>query len=526
MQTLLEPERSDVTWSSIGGLFSRYRWLILGVFLVVVGGGWAVLQVFFTDLYETKSTLLVKVGRETSEVPATVVNGQLFSQGVRVQDINSEVQLLSSRQLVETVVDRIGPEKFRSVIKQPDSPLGYPKYWLRHAARWAKATYKEALIQLNIRKRLTEREEVILAVSDALKIEPIRESDVLVLKLRLPSPQLATEAADGILSEYLRTRASIRRNDSGVEFFAQEAQQIEGRLHELTQRRAAIRDKWNVKSASEERLLLLQQIADSDNERVKLDAEIRRLQRESSEILIRLGELPDRRLKQEELARNPALQSLKERITNLQMERARLSGRYQDDSETMRKLDNEIASLAAALRKEDPTVLASTTSEPNPVREDLVKSMHEHDIQIAGLQMQLARRVDRIQSLRSQVAGAVSAGDQIEATDREIKLAEQEYLSLGRRREEAQVSEGLDSSRLANVTIVAPPELPYEPAYPRKLFIMGILLPVGLVLGIGLAVLMESLNDRIRDEADVANLIEMPCLGSVSGLRETGRRVS
>src|SRR5690349_14903168 len=98
-------EQQTITWGELRLFFLRYRWLILTTFLVFVGGGWLALQIFFTDLYETKVSLLVKIGRENAETPTTVVNGQVLSQGVRIQDINSEVQLLSSLSLIESVVD-------------------------------------------------------------------------------------------------------------------------------------------------------------------------------------------------------------------------------------------------------------------------------------------------------------------------------------------------------------------------------------------------------------------------------------
>src|SRR5262245_10815149 len=99
MQYVSELESHNLGWSTISALLARYRWLILAVFLVTVLTGWAVLQVFFTELYESQSTALVKLGRETTEVPSSVTNGNVLSQGVRVQDINSEVQLLSSPKL-------------------------------------------------------------------------------------------------------------------------------------------------------------------------------------------------------------------------------------------------------------------------------------------------------------------------------------------------------------------------------------------------------------------------------------------
>ena len=230
MQYVNENESHSISWDTIGTLLRRYRWVILAVFLFTAVTGWGVLQVFFTDLYETQAVILVKVGRETSEVPSTLVSGSLLSQGVRIQDINSEVQMLSAGFLVEAAIDKIGPDSFKSVLKTPESIFGYPKYWLKMTARELKGVYKEILYALNLQKRLTLREEVIAGVAGLLKVEPVKESDVLVLKLRLASPELAVRTADEILQGYLKRRGSFRHNPGVRDYFDQQTQFYRGQM--------------------------------------------------------------------------------------------------------------------------------------------------------------------------------------------------------------------------------------------------------------------------------------------------------
>lgn len=526
MQLLSEPENPSLNWHSIGSFLNRYKVLVLSVFLVTVLTGWAVLQIFFNDLYETKATLLVKIGRETTEVPSTVVNGQLLSQGVRIQDINSEVQLLSSRELVEIVVDRIGPDKYKSVLVPPTSAFGYPKYWLKSAARWAKNVYKEALIALNIKKRIPFRDEVVLAVAEATKVEPVKESDVLVLRLRLPYAPLAVETAQGILDEYFKKRAGIRRNAAGYKFFEDEARGMQKKLADMAGRRASVRELWQLSSAGEQRSLLLKQVMDLEAQRMNLEARIRAVEQERREMTNRMAAMPSTLTKEEMRSRNPALESIKERITTLQMERARTLGKYQPDSETVRKLDAEIAALEQSLIKEESTILASTTSQPNPLREDFIKGIQQRDVELAGLKTQLAKISEPISKLQEQIGRVTSGGDQLEDAERELRLAEAEYVAFARRREEARIAEELDAKRMANVSLVSEPELPLEPVYPRKLFIMGILLPVGLLLGLGLSVLIESMNDQIRTGEDVLALVDVPYLGKVTVMPDRARRAS
>lgn len=515
MNYVNESETHSIGWGTIGTLLRRYRWVILSVFLITVITGWGVLQIFFTELYQTQAVVLVKVGRETSEVPSTVVNGSLLSQGVRIQDINSEVQMLSSPGLVEAAVDKIGPERFKSVLKAPDSIWSYPKYGLRLTARFFKDTYKEILYMLSLKKRLSFREEIISGVTGALKVEPVKESDVLVLKLPLPSAELAKETANEILTGYLRLRAEVRRNAAERAYFAGQTRLYRAQMQDLSVERAKVRDTWGLSSAAEQRTLLLKQLSELESEQIGLDGQIRKVERERQDMQSKLLGIPAHLTKEETFTRNPALHSLKERITNLQMERAKLLGRYQPTSEFISQIETEIESLEHSLKNETPTVLLNTTSENNPIRRDYEKGVADRQIGIAGMQTRLRKLDETITERRKRISELNQAGDAIEPAERDYGIAEKSYLSFYKRMGEARLSEEMDARNIANVSVISPPNLPIEPIYPRKLFIMGILLPVALLLGIGFSALLETMNDRVRDETDLLLIAGVQYLGSV-----------
>ena len=506
-------EQHSLNWAELQRLFLRYRWLILTTMVVCVVGGWLALQILFTDLYETKASLLVKIGRENAETPASVVNGQVLSQGVRVQDINSEVQLLSSRALVERAVDTIGPEAFRSVLPAPESILGYPKYYVKRMARAVKATYKEFLIDANLQKRLTLREEAILAVSDGLKVEPVKDSDVFTLSLRLPSPELVMRTANVLLAEYLETRAKVRRTDLGGDLFDEQTRDQKQELDTLMNRREQVRQEWNVSSPAEQRTILLKQLADLTSQRTEFEGQIDKLTTERAAIAQKLKSTPLLVAKEEQDSRNPALDSLKERITSLKMERAKLLGRYLPGAEIVQKTDSEIASLEDLLSQEGQTVKASTTQQANPLYTELQESLAQHDIQIAGLQSHDEELAHPIAALRSKLENLDKGADSIEQADMDYRLAEESYLEYFKRRAEARLEEELDTQRLANVALIEAPQTPIEPVYPRKLFIMGILLPVSLVIGVSIAAFVETLDDRLNSERDLLPLHQIAFLG-------------
>ena len=124
---MLNSNQHSISKTELATLIRKYWLVVMTVFLTGTIAMWGFIGIYFTEMYETQVRLLVKLGPQNAETPDTVQRGQLMVQGVRVADINSEVEILSSRSLVETAVDRIGPEAFRPVDPVPESFVGEAK---------------------------------------------------------------------------------------------------------------------------------------------------------------------------------------------------------------------------------------------------------------------------------------------------------------------------------------------------------------------------------------------------------------
>jgi uncharacterized protein involved in exopolysaccharide biosynthesis len=429
------------------------------------------------------------------------------------------VQLLSDRAFVEAAVDRFGPDAFKTQLVPPTSVYGYPKYWAKSAARRVKGIYKEFLIAANIKKRLTPREEAILGVMDGLDVEPIKESDVLVLKLRLPSAQLAAGVAKVIVDSYMEHRGEVRRAPAGRSYFETRVADYRNRLDELAQKRAALRKEWNLSEPTQQRTLLLQRLSTLNTESTEVQAQEVQLNSQLSALISQVGSLPGLVAKEQTVARNPTIASVNERIASLLVDRAKVASRYTPDSESVRNIDREIADLQTVLKQQGPTVLASVTQQANPSATDMRKDIERIKAQIQGLQERARELRQPAVEIQASLHRLDTGADELERLAQDYQVTESEYLDYQKRLEEARMSDELDSRRLTNVTIFAGPDLPIEPVSPRKLFIMGIALPVWLLLGLVMAAVMESMEDRLRTPEDWTAL-QIPWLGELDAINE------
>ena len=83
---------------------------------------------------------------------------------------------------------------------------------------------------------------------------------------------------------------------------------------------------------------------------------------------------------------------------------------------------------------------------------------------------------------------------------------------LRRKYEEARINE---AGKLANIRVIDPAEVPSGPIRPRKGLNLLIGLIVGSILGLGLALFLESLDTSLKTIEDVENYVDLPMMGSI-----------
>ncbi|RPJ96699.1 capsular biosynthesis protein [Rummeliibacillus sp. TYF005] len=81
--------------------------------------------------------------------------------------------------------------------------------------------------------------------------------------------------------------------------------------------------------------------------------------------------------------------------------------------------------------------------------------------------------------------------------------------------------------KVDNINILSIAKLDENPTpiKPNKILNMGIAAIVGLLLGIGIAILIETFDTRIKSERDIEEMLELPVIGSVGPIVEDKRMI-
>jgi len=74
----------------------------------------------------------------------------------------------------------------------------------------------------------------------------------------------------------------------------------------------------------------------------------------------------------------------------------------------------------------------------------------------------------------------------------------------------------MDSKKLVNVRVIKPSQPPLTPDSPKSSLIFAIGIVAAIFGGIGLALCLEFLNDRLERPEDIENFLNAPVLASVA----------
>src|ERR1035441_2474998 len=138
---------NTISLKDLAAILARRKWLILVTFFLVVGGVAAV-TFLMPKKYETRMKVLVKNERADIIVSPDSNSGAIYRSEVGEAQINSEIELLTGKNLLRQVVVKCGLDRLQNVAES--DPVE------RHSVAVEKAV-----------KRLDEKDLTVTAVRKA-----------------------------------------------------------------------------------------------------------------------------------------------------------------------------------------------------------------------------------------------------------------------------------------------------------------------------------------------------------------------
>lgn len=478
---IVQSAPQPVALREVASVIFRRKGLLSIVFFCTIGAALA-LAFLLPSQYESSAKLLVQRARADAVIsPERTVNYQARSEEVSEADLDSELELLQTHDILRKVVLENGLA----------------------GAHPSEAEVDRAIEHLNSK----------------LKIDPIKKSNVIGLSYKSDDPQVSANVLTSLIALYLEKHQQIRHSGREYEFFAQQADIYKKQLADVEKQIADA--KFVAPQLTRDQMISKR--ADLKASANETEAEIAETEKRIASLKELEKSTPERLVTEKRVSDNPqVLQNLKGTLLTLQLQRDQLTAKYQPTYRPVQDLDKRIADTKAAIAREESQPLHEETTNQNTAFEWIRTEMAKAQAQLQGL---LGRRKadESLLAADGQNLHNLNA-DSIQEQDltRRAKTAEANYLLYTQKREEARISDELDANKILNVAVVQKPFVPATHVHQRsKILLAGI--GVALFLSLAIALLTDFFDPKFRSVDEVAAYLNVPVLASIPGPNELPR---
>lgn len=467
--------------------FYRRWWLLLSAvtFCTVIT---ASAYVWMTGVkYEVSAALYYKMGAELAPPPTIGKDPILITR--RKEDVNNEIEILSSPHLVEQVIQGLGVGFFHA--PPPTTALGRMKVAVKSAVRGVESVYQELLIQAGLRRRLSELESICVAVDRQLKVELARDSDVVHVTLTTPNPDAGTEILRKLLDAYLERHLAAHQESGVKEFFAEQTDDLSRRLAEASQKLLDYQTEHDLWSGDEQRKLLLdsRKILQLEHGATRRRSAFLKSEAES------LGAMVEQLPETIELSRveqlNPAIESLQDRVATLRLDQTVIEAAYTEGSREVSNRRDQLRGLQRDLDAQRPLIPHSTTRGANQARQELAKQLALKRAELDGMDQQSTLEQTQLTTLDEQLGQLEVAAAEYRQLSREHERLEQNYLLYAENLEKSRIASVMNQARISNLRVIAPPTASKLPVGPKLKLVLGAAMCAGIALGSTLALILD-----------------------------------
>ena len=445
-------------------LRARYKAVIASLLLTVIAT--LIVSLLLPKQYTASTAVVVDV-RSPDPVGGMVLPG-LAAPGYMA----TQIDIIGSDRVAQRVV---------KLLRMDESPV------IRE--QWTEATGGMGELTVWLANLLKQK----------LDVKPSRESNVIIIEFSGPDPGFAAAVANAFAQAYI---------DINLELKVEPARQYATWFEDQTR---ILRDKLE---KAQQALSIYQQKSGIVATGERLDHEIAKLNELSTQLTIVQGQTSDSSSKRKsagnpetlaEVMQNPLINSLKSDI-------ARLDAKLQESSVNLGRnhpQTKRAQSELAALRNK----LASETR-------------HIHNSIGTSYQIGKHKEQELLEAMESQKKRVLELNkqrDQISVLQRDVEAAQRTFEGVSQRSAQTRLE---SLSVQTNIATLNPASIPTEHSHPRILRNILISIFLGTLLGVGIALMLELVNRRVRSAEDLVEIIELPVLATISsaGSRSTLRR--
>jgi uncharacterized protein involved in exopolysaccharide biosynthesis len=436
-------------------LFKHGKLLVsvfVAVFVIVFGGSY-----LLTPKYKAEAQLLIQSGREFQVVPEKGENLPTVPYMTKQEVVNSEVQILQSEDLIESVIRAMGLKRlYPEIAGDGDS----------EAEQMSEAADK---------------------FNRNFEVEPVTMSNIVILRYWNPDRQTAIDTVQKLSDLYQQKHIAIF-GDKQSGFLEAQTNDYEKQLENVTAQIASLKVSQQLSDIVYEREQLIQDRSDLESKLRDLKSQSIDAHRTIDYYQNQLKSMPELVLANENSA--DAVETAKARLLDLNTQLLQLEERYTPDNPEaagpIADLKTQIAQIQAFI--DNPALNEQKQFGRNTTYDDARLKLQNAQADAPALDQQIAYQEGELNKILARLKQLDEGQAKIEVLDREHDELQELVHTYRTRYEDSRIDEDLDKQKMISVNMVQAPLSDDKPDKPNHVLFAGIGLAGG-VLSVALAIL-------------------------------------
>lgn len=454
--------------------------------------------------YRATATIMVTSARATITGSADA-NDTMRGQSVTEQDLDSEVALLSSKDLLREVLEPYGS---RSDEDKPTGSVATLLSALRYPLDLPGRIYR----RIHDLPPASDFEYWVDAVAKRLSITPIGRSNLIEVAYEDKAPAWAAELVNSVVSHHLEHHIRMNEQSGAQQFYEQQRELLADKLRQAEAAQRDFNEREGIDSVSDNLTSLRARVASIESSLADAEAKLA----ESNAKADFLSRATTAAPRGASVAGAPAVGAggdlVRARILELQLQRSQLLAQYAPTSMKVADIDRQ---LAEAKRLQDEQGRSGAPVVGDTGAQTLELELTKTRAQTAALEARAKTLQTYLDSSRAQLQHLDAIASEEERLSQEVATAKQSLLTYLQKEEEARFSSALDASRIVNVRIVDRAIVPETPQPSKRTMTILLGAVVSLAAGLGLAFVRDRVDPSVKSGAEARRISGLPVLAEI-----------
>ncbi|MEH1971585.1 GumC family protein [Nostoc sp.] len=468
-------------------LILKRRWLVIAAVTASVFGLSALIAIRQKPIYEAEGKLLFsKTDRVSSLTSPSAQVGELSSVTQLSSPLDTEAEVIRSNPIVEKTITSL------NLVGKQGTPLEIDEFLKK------------------------------------IKIKSVRGTDILAISYSSSNPKEAADVVNLLMRYYLENNIRINQIQATVaqKFLTKQLPEVEARVVKSEAALRRFKEENRVIALEQEAAKGVDRLADLSDQITQAQANLTDAETRSQLLEHQLRLNSQQAVDMGNLTQSKAVQEVLTEYQQVQNQLAVEQTRYTDKHPAIANL----LAKEAALKKQLETRIFENAGREKSVpaqnlgmgelKQTLLAQLIQSDVERSAL----ANRVTVLQNAYALSQRRLSVLPQLQEKEqqleRQLQVARSTYEELLKRSQEVEV---VVNQNVGNARVVSAALLPKKAVSPKIALYLALGGFVGILLGVGLALMLEAMDQSLKTLEQAQQLLGYPLLGTIPHLGQKAK---